>query len=169
MAGVGVDRPLGLLYRGTLALYMLPYGLFGAFAGVAIDRFNRRTLMVRADIVRAALVLSVPAVATRWLPGVYLLAFATASVTVFFDPCKLAILPDLVHKKQLLRANSLLATTETITEIVGFAAAGFAYYYLSSSASSPPIRSPLWYRRSRSCSWPTGPDAGGGSVPPLRA
>jgi MFS family permease len=52
-------------------------------------------------------------------------------VTVFFDPCKLAILPDLVHKRQLLRANSLLATTETITEMTGFAVGGFVSYYLS--------------------------------------
>lgn len=107
-----------------LALYALPYVLFGAFAGVAIDRFNKRTVMVIADVARVALVLAVPFVAEQWLGGVYILSFLTASVGVFFDPCKLAILPDLIGPQRLLRANSLLATGETLTEFVGFAAGG---------------------------------------------
>jgi predicted MFS family arabinose efflux permease len=52
-------------------------------------------------------------------------------VAVFFDPCKLAILPDLVTKAKLMRANSLLATGETLTETVGYALAGFIVYYLA--------------------------------------
>ena len=40
------------------ALYTLPYVLFGAFAGVIIDRFNKRTVMIAADMLRAGLVLS---------------------------------------------------------------------------------------------------------------
>lgn len=113
-----------------LALYALPYVLFGAFAGVAIDRFNKRTVMVIADLTRVALVLAVPFVAEQWLSGVYILSFLTSSVGVFFDPCKLAILPEMIAPRRLLRANSVLATGETLTEIVGFAAGGlvvFAY------------------------------------------
>ena len=109
----------------VFALYTLPYVLFGAFAGVLIDRFNKRAVMIAADIARGGLVLLVPLAATRSLPAVYLLSFLMASAAVLFDPCKLAILPELVTKDRLLRANSLLATGENLTEIVGYALAGF--------------------------------------------
>ena len=116
----------------TLALYTMPYVVFGMFAGVVIDRFNKRALMIAADLVRAALVLSVPFLAARWLPSVYVLSFATASVSVFFDPCKLAILPEIVPATRLLRANSLLASGDSLTEVLGYGTAGFVVYYVSS-------------------------------------
>ena len=116
----------------TLALYTLPYVVFGTFAGVIIDRFNKRMVMVAADVMRAGLVLSVPFLAGRWLPAVYLLSFATSSLAVLFDPCKLAILPDLVPATKLLRANSLLASGESLTEVAGYATAGFIVYYVGS-------------------------------------
>ena len=122
-----------LVYRSThstlstgsvFALYTLPYVLFGTFAGAVIDRFNKRTVMVVADLLRVGLALLVPLAATRSLPAVYVLSFAIASAAVFFDPCKLAIVPDIVGTDRLLRANSLLASGENLTEILGFALAG---------------------------------------------
>ena len=113
------------------ALYTLPYVLFGTVAGAFIDRLDKRRVMVAADVARAGLVLAVPFVADQSLAGVYVLAFVISSVAVFFDPCKLAILPDLVTKDKLIRANSLLATGETLTETVGYALAGFIVYYLA--------------------------------------
>jgi DHA3 family macrolide efflux protein-like MFS transporter len=133
-----------LVYKSTgstlgtgaiFALYTLPYVLFGAFAGVVIDRFNKRAVMIAADVVRAGLVLLVPAAATRSLPAVYALSFLMASAAVFFDPCKLAILPDLVSQDRLLRANSLLATGENLTEIIGYALAGFIVAYVSTATA----------------------------------
>jgi DHA3 family macrolide efflux protein-like MFS transporter len=116
----------------TLALYTLPYVVFGTFAGVIIDRFNKRVVMVAADVVRAGLVLSVPFLADRWLPAVYILSFATSSLAVLFDPCKLAILPDLVPARKLLRANSLLTSGDSLTDVLGYATAGFIVYYVGS-------------------------------------
>ncbi len=108
----------------VLALYTLPYVLFGTFAGVVIDRFNRRNVMVLADVLRAALMVLVPPVAEWSLPAVYVLSFLAASVGVFFDPTKLAILPEIVPREKLMRANSLLATGDNLTEVVGYALAG---------------------------------------------
>jgi DHA3 family macrolide efflux protein-like MFS transporter len=119
----------------VFALYTLPYVLFGAFAGVVIDRFNKRAVMIAADIVRGGLVLLVPFAATRSLAAVYVLSFVVASASVFFDPCKLAILPDLVAKDRLMRANSLLAVGENLTEIVGYALAGFILAYVSTATA----------------------------------
>jgi DHA3 family macrolide efflux protein-like MFS transporter len=133
-----------LVYKSTgsalgtgavFALYTLPYVLFGAFAGVVIDRFNKRAVMVAADVVRAGLVLVVPLAATWSLSAVYVLSFLMATAAVFFDPCKLAILPDLVAKNRLMRANSLLATGENLTEIVGYALAGFLLAYVSTATA----------------------------------
>ncbi len=119
----------------VLALYSLPYVLFGAIAGVVIDRFNKRSVMVIADLTRAALVFLVPWAAGWSMYAVLGLSFLIASVGVFFDPSKLAILPDLVAKPSLLRANSLLATSETLTEILGYSAAGFLLAYVSTTAA----------------------------------
>ena len=129
-----------LVYRTTgsalstgvvLALFTLPYVLFGTIAGGVLDRIDKRGVMVAADIARGGLVLAVPFVATHTTGGLYALAFAVATATVFFEPGLMALLPDIVPKDDLLRANSVLAASEHITEIVGFSAAGFLVFYLS--------------------------------------
>jgi MFS family permease len=106
------------------ALYTLPYVLFGVFAGVVIDRVNKRRLMVSTDVLRAGLIALVPVAAAWSLPAVYVLSFLTASASVFFEPTKLAILPEIVPRDKLLRANSLLATGDNLTEVLGYGLAG---------------------------------------------
>jgi MFS family permease len=130
------ERTGSALSTGVIfALYTLPYLLFGTFAGAVIDRFNKRTVMVVADLLRVGLVLLVPVAAGWSLPAVFVLSFAMASAGVFFDPCKLAILPDIVGPDRLLRANSLLASGENLTEILGFALAGVALARVSTTAA----------------------------------
>ncbi len=119
----------------VFALYTLPYVLFGAFAGVAVDRLDKRRLMIAVDLVRAALVVSVPFVASRSLPAVFVLSFAVSTAAVFFDPAKLAILPEIVPPGRLLRANSLLSTGENLTEILGWAFAGVLLASVSTSVA----------------------------------
>ncbi len=109
----------------VLAIYTLPYVLFGTAAGLVIDRFDKRRVMLAAELGRMTLVLLVPLVAARSLSGVFALSFAMASLTVLFDPAKLSLVPDIVPRERLLRANSLLATGETLTEVLGYAGAGF--------------------------------------------
>jgi MFS family permease len=107
-----------------LALYTLPYVLFGAFAGVIIDRFSKRSVMVLADVLRAGLILMVPIAAMWSLPAVYVLSFLMATVAVFFEPTKLTILPEIVPRDRLLRANSLLLMGDNLTEVLGYGLAG---------------------------------------------
>jgi len=118
-----------------LALYTLPYIFIGPFAGVVIDRADKRRLLIASDIVRGGLVALVPVAASWDLTAVYGLALLVAAVNVFFDPCKLALLPDVVEERQLLRANSVLATGETLTEVVGYATAGFALAWVSTATA----------------------------------
>jgi MFS family permease len=115
----------------VLALFTLPYVLFGVVAGGVLDRVDKRGVMVAADIARGGLVLAVPFMAERSTSGVFVLAFLTACATVFFDPGLMALLPDIVPDRELLRANSVLAASAHITEIVGYSAAGFIVFYLA--------------------------------------
>jgi MFS family permease len=133
-----------LVYKATgsawgtgvvFALYTLPWVLFGPFAGVIVDRVDKRRLMIAMDVVRAAVVVAVPFLATRSLPSVYVLAFVISSLGVFFEPAKMAILPEIVADARLMRANSLLSTTENLTEIVGWAFAGLLLAAVSTSAA----------------------------------
>jgi MFS family permease len=119
----------------VFALYTLPYVLFGAVAGVLIDRLDKRHVMIASDVARTALVILVPFAAQRSLGAVYVLSFLIASAAVFFDPCKLAILPDLVGREKLMRANSLLATGENLTEILGYTLAGFTLALISTTSA----------------------------------
>jgi len=133
-----------LVYKATgsalgtgavFALYTLPWVVFGAFSGVIVDRIDKRRLMVAMDILRAVLVLAVPFLATRSLPSVFVLAFVIASLGVFFDPAKLAIVPEIVPGDRLMRANSLLSTGENLTEILGWALAGLLLAAVSTTAA----------------------------------
>jgi MFS family permease len=119
----------------VLAIYTLPYVLFGVFAGVAIDRLDKRRVMLGSEFARMVLVLLVPIAAEYALWPVFVLSFAMASLTVLFDPAKLSLLPDIVPRDQLMRANSLLATAETLTEIVGYAGAGFLLAAVSTTSA----------------------------------
>ena len=119
----------------VFAVYTLPYVLFGALAGVAVDRFDKRRLMITVDLVRMVLVVAVPFVATRSLPAVFVLSFAIATAGVLFEPAKLAILPEIVTRKRLLRANSLFSTSENLTEILGWAFAGALLASVSTSVA----------------------------------
>jgi len=119
----------------VLAIYTLPYLLFGMFAGVAIDRFNKRRVMLMAELARMVLVLLVPLAAAWSLWSVFVLSFAMASLTVLFDPAKLSLLPDIVPRERLLRANSLLASAETLTEVLGYASAGLLLAAVSTATA----------------------------------
>ena len=91
--------------------------------------------MVAMDVARACLALLVPLVAGWSLPLVYVLSFAIATCGVLFEPARLAIVPEIVPKGRLLRANSFLATAENLTEILGWALAGVLVASLSTAAA----------------------------------
>ena len=119
----------------VFALYTLPWVVFGAFSGVIVDRVDKRRLMIAMDVLRAVLVVAVPFLVARSLPSVFVLAFVIASLGVFFDPAKLAILPEIVPEDRLMRANSLLSTGENLTEILGWALAGLLLAAVSTTAA----------------------------------
>jgi len=102
----------------------LPNLLLGPIAGTFVDRWDHKRVMIASDLIRAALVLAIPVVAARDIVLVYPLVFLITAVSLFFRPAKSAVVPRLVHRDDLLAANSATWTGETMADIMGYPLAG---------------------------------------------
>ena len=109
-----------------LSFTIIPVFLIGPIAGVYVDRWDRRKTMYICDLLRAALVFTIPFFLfySKSLIPIYIIIFITFSIGRFFVPAKLSIIPDLVEEKDLLLANSLVNTTGMIAAILGFGISG---------------------------------------------
>ena len=110
-----------------LSFTILPVFVVGPIAGVYVDRWDRRKTMYICDFLRGILVLLIPLYiidSKMSLFPLYCVVFLLFSIGRFFVPAKLAILPELVPKEQLLLANSLVNTTGMIAATAGFGIGG---------------------------------------------
>src|SRR6266571_3103795 len=73
VARIGGQRVGPLAVAGVMLARLLPSVLFGPFAGVFADRFDRRKLMVEADIARGCMYASMPFIPGLW--GIFALSF----------------------------------------------------------------------------------------------
>ncbi|MCJ7625941.1 MAG: MFS transporter [Anaerolineaceae bacterium] len=104
----------------------IPRLIFGMLSGVYVDRLNRKTIMVISDVLRGIAVLGFMLVDSPdkiWI--LYVIGFLQGSVATFFEPARMAILPNLIPKSSLLAANSISQTSQIIFGVLGTAAAGF--------------------------------------------
>jgi MFS family permease len=102
----------------------IPYALFGLPVGALVDRWNRRTAMIVADLVRAVLVLGIPAAVVINLPLVYALLFCLTCATMVFTPARQAAVPDLVASDDLASANTLFQAVNYLVDVIAFPFAG---------------------------------------------
>ncbi len=109
-----------------LSFTIIPVFLIGPLAGVYVDRWDRRRTMYVCDFLRSLLVFTIPLFLfyTKSLGPIYLIIFIAFSIGRFFVPAKLSIIPDLVEKKDLLIANSLINTSGMIAAVLGFGISG---------------------------------------------
>ena len=108
-----------------ISFTIIPVFIIGPIAGVWVDRLNKKNVMVISDIARGLLVLSIPLfIAMKQILAVYLVIFILFSISRFFIPSKMAMIPELVPKDKLLVANSLQDTTHIIGNVVGLVVAG---------------------------------------------
>ena len=113
-------------YAGAvLAASLVPQFLTSPLAGVISDRFDRKRLMLGANLVAAVLALAMLAVRSPQTVWLGLAALAGIAVTgAFFDPASRAGLPNIVREDQLAAANVLMASTWGVMVAVGAAAGG---------------------------------------------
>ena len=105
-----------------VAAEVIPVLLLGPVAGVVIDRFSRKAVLIGADLVRAALVASL-----IWPQGpghAYAVAAGIAAANTFFNPTVQAIIPAITTAEQRLAANSVAWSTGRLVQIVAAAVAG---------------------------------------------
>jgi MFS family permease len=112
------------------ALSMLPYPLFGLFAGALVDRWDRKRVMIWCDVGRALLYASIPValafnVLTIW--QLYINAFLEGVLFVFFNVAEIAALPKVVPKAQLPNAAAQNQATFAVAGILGPAIGTFLY------------------------------------------
>ena len=116
------------------ALSMLPAFLIGLPAGAWVDRVRRRPIMIASDLLRAALLASIPAafvLGALRIEQLYLVAMLAGALDILFDTAYQSYLPSLVERENLVEGNSKLGATESIAEIGGSALAGTLVQILS--------------------------------------
>jgi MFS family permease len=91
---------------GVVLAFMIPSVLFGIFAGVLVDRWNKKTVLFATNIIRALLIIPLAFFHTN-LAVIYAVTFSVSVVTQFFIPAETPIIPLLVGKPLLLSANAL--------------------------------------------------------------
>ncbi|MDV9178013.1 MFS transporter, partial [Streptomyces sp. W16] len=110
----------------------------GLPAGVWADRLRRRPLLIAADLVRAALLLTIPAAAlldVLSLPQLYVVALLVGLGTVLFDVTHMSYVPSLVGREHVIPAVSGLEATQSSATAVGPPLGGLLVQWLS----APPV------------------------------
>ena len=132
LAVTGSTTLMGTLMAATL----LPRVIIAPFAGVWVDRSDRKWLLVWMDLIRGVLVISVGVAAITGLIRIWMV-FVTGVILgicgAFFGTAVNSAIPDIVPKTHIVKANSVLALAYTGAGIVGSSAGGFLYQLLGAA------------------------------------
>ncbi|HME18251.1 MAG TPA: MFS transporter [Nitrososphaerales archaeon] len=115
----------------TWVVFMLPRAAVRLYAGVYVDRWNRRSIMLGTETCRMILFAVIGATALLGSATsvlIYVVAASVGALGAFFDLASDALLPAVVEKGELLTANALFESVFQGNSIVGPALAGLAIY-----------------------------------------
>ncbi|MGP4032353.1 MFS transporter [Pseudarthrobacter sp. 1C304] len=121
MSGTPFDQGLVNAARWT------PYLLFGLVAGVWIDRFPRRTVLIGGDLGRGLILAGVcvaAMTAVLSVPALLILMFAFGTLALTSDAAYQSFVPRLVPRSLLTQANARLQQSDTVAQTTGSAVAG---------------------------------------------
>jgi len=113
------NTPVSLL----LLSFLVPAVLFSAVAGVYVDRFDRRVILVATNFLRGVALVALFLVGDN-LAAILLLNIFVSTVTTFFAPAEAAMIPAIVERPQLLAANGIFTLTLNAAFALGFALLG---------------------------------------------
>jgi len=109
------------------ALGVAPGVLVGIFMGGFIDRHAKRPILIACDLIRAALLVTVPLAA--WfdiltMPHLFVVAAGMGAATTLFQIADNTYLPALIGRRQLTEGNAKLEATDAVAEIGGPSVSG---------------------------------------------
>ncbi len=121
------------LMGALMATTALTRVVVSPFAGVIVDRTDRKWMIVATDALRGVVIVAVAAAAFAGVLDVWMV-FAAGVILglggAFFGPAVISALPDIVPKAKLVKANSLFHLVYTASGIPGFSVGGFLYAFL---------------------------------------
>ncbi|MBV6522091.1 MAG: hypothetical protein MNPFHGCM_02236 [Gemmatimonadaceae bacterium] len=127
LVGAGATANTGGMELAKLSVvFTMPVILFGPVAGALVDRWDKRITMIVCDSLRATIVASIPWLysTTQHLWIVYAVAFLVFLLGLFFNSAKMALIPELVERDQLLAANAALTSIGRVATVVGIVGGG---------------------------------------------
>ncbi len=117
-------RPIPALansMRSAIVIVLtLPAILFGSAAGILVDRWSKKQILVVCNLLRGLLILAIPLL-PRDFSILLVITFIVSTLTQVFAPAEQAAIPLLVRRKNLMSANALFTTTMMGALVVGFA------------------------------------------------
>ena len=116
----GSALSVGLMFMATA----IPTLVVGLIAGVFVDRYDRRKIMVIADLMRAAIVASIPFLIGINIVFLYIAVAAVSTISQFFNPANDALLPEVASDEELAAANSWIMISSFGSTSIGFALSG---------------------------------------------
>jgi MFS family permease len=117
----------GLVVSGIMLARAIPAILAGPIAGVVLDRYDRRRIMLASDVFRAVLALGfILALYSGGNTILYVFSALLMFASPFFSSGRSAILPTITTSEELHIANSLTQTTQAATLTLGTLFAGIA-------------------------------------------
>jgi MFS family permease len=117
----------------TFVAATLPNLLFGPLAGVLVDRWDQKRVLIASDLIRAGIVVLIPAGVAVNVVLAYPLVFLLTTVSIFFRPARVAVLPRVVHEDELQTANAATWLNETLADVVGYPFAGLFVAFLGTA------------------------------------
>jgi len=115
-----------LATAGMVLAFLVPEILFGSVAGVYVDRWDRRRLMIAVNLVQAVVLLPLLLVGQLGLWVIYAVLVVESSVSQLFFPARVALVPTLLQggKEELLTANALTGVGQHLARLIGPAVGG---------------------------------------------
>ena len=127
------DQSISGWVSSIMIAFTIPAVLFGSIAGVFVDRWSKKAVLVVTNLLRGALVFSLLPLlwlSKGWSPlaglpvgfiVLLVITFLVSTLTQFFAPAEQSAIPLVVERRHLLSANSLYTTTMMVSVIIGFA------------------------------------------------
>lgn len=116
----GSALSVGLMLMATAG----PSLVVGLFAGVFVDRMDRKKIMIASDLVNALIILLIPLMLPLGIVWLYVLIMLSTASIQFFAPAHASVLPEVASDEELAAANSFIAISNFGSSAIGYALAG---------------------------------------------